>query len=63
MAERLNKCPNCGCRFYKVLWMHNPETNDMNAKADLECEDCKHVWQDKVTSPYYQRQRQRGYII
>lgn len=62
MAERLNKCPNCSKHWYQVLKIHNPETHDMNARATLECETCKHVWEDKVTSPYWERQKERGWV-
>jgi len=63
MAERLNKCPKCSSVFTTTLKMHNPETSDMNARATLQCDDCKHQWEDKVISPFFQKQRERGWVI
>lgn len=62
MAQRLNKCPICKSFWYKVIEILNPKTTNMNCKAKLECEKCGNIWEDNVTSPFYQKQRERGWI-
>lgn len=62
MAERREKCPACKSYDPNVMEILNPDTRDMNAKARLECWNCKLVWVDKVTSPYYEKMRDRGFI-
>jgi len=62
MAERRDKCPKCFAYDPNVLEILNPETTDLNAKANLECYECKYVWEDKITSPYYEKMRDQGFI-
>jgi len=63
MAERLTTCPECVSTKVKMQKMHNPETQDMNARATLRCEECKHVWEGEVTSPHLKEQRRRGFVL
>jgi hypothetical protein len=62
MSERLNTCPACQSRRVRVVKILNPDTTDMNANADLKCEDCQHEWVGRVTSPLYERLRRQGRI-
>lgn len=63
MSERLNKCPKCKSTNLIVIKIHNPETHDLNANATLECEDCKNIYKDRVPSPYYKEEYNRGFVI
>lgn len=63
MSERLTACPQCRSTAITTVKLHNPETHDMNCDADLRCEDCKHEWVGRVTSPYCQEQRRQGFWI
>jgi hypothetical protein len=63
MSERRNSCPVCKAFDPEVLEILNPETYDMNAKANLYCPDCKHTWEGKITSPRVERDYERGFII
>ena len=63
MSERLTKCKSCGSVDIETISLLNPETCDMNCQALLRCEDCKCVFEGRVTSPYYEKQRERGWII
>ena len=61
-----------------VVKAHNPDTTDMNMRATLRCggmvliesphkvfppAGCGHEWEGMVTSPHYERQRRRGWVI
>lgn len=59
----LNQCPKCKSTVTLTIKIHNPETQDMNADAILQCEDCKHIWEDIVASPYTEEQYKLGWII
>ena len=63
MAERLTKCAGCGSTDVETLALANPETTDMNCKALLRCNACSHVFEGKVASPHYEKERERGWII
>ncbi len=63
MSERLTKCPSCGSVYCKVLKILDPDTHDMNSRADLECEDCGHTWEGKTASRRYKEDMARGFII
>lgn len=59
MAERLEKCPLCNSIFVDTVKILNPATINMNANAELQCSECQHQWQGKVTSPYYKKLRKK----
>ena len=63
MSERLTLCPKCQSRWIETVKIHNPETTDMNARATLRCETCKHEWEDRITSPHYRELRRLHRII
>jgi hypothetical protein len=63
MAERRSKCPKCFALDPKVLEVLDPDTQNMNSKARLECWDCLHTWEGHVTSKHHQEQRAKGFVI
>lgn len=63
MNERLTRCPKCGKVETEVVRIHNPETLDMNAQATLRCKGCGETWDGRVTSPVYEKLRQKGIIL
>jgi hypothetical protein len=63
MSERRISCPKCKALDPNVLEILNPDTYDLNAKAKLECDSCKHTWEGKVTSPRLERHRDRGFVL
>ena len=63
MAERRIKCPKCFALDSDVLVIHNPDTDDMNANATLQCWDCLHTWEGKTSSPKYERDKENGFVM
>ena len=63
MSERLVTCPQCKGTHTTTVKLHNPDTTDMNTNADLKCHECQHEWVGRVSSPYAQEQRRRGWWI
>ena len=63
MAERRIKCPKCFALDPTVVKIHNPDTHDMNAHATLECWDCLYTWVGNSSSPRYEEDKAKGYII
>jgi hypothetical protein len=63
MSERLSRCPACQSLDVETVKVHNPETHDMNSDATLRCRSCEHEWEGLVTSPYYEDQMDRGFIL
>lgn len=63
MSERRIKCPKCFGLDPIVIRIHNPDTDDLNANATLECLDCLHTWEGKVTSPRLEEDRRKGFVI
>jgi len=63
MSQILTTCPKCESRHVETKIIHNPDTTNMNAKATLRCQDCQHEWEGRVTSPYHEENRRRGFCI
>lgn len=63
VAERLTKCPKCFAVEPNIIKIHNPETSDMNANATLECWDCLYIWEGKTSSPRYEEDKSKGWIM
>ena len=62
MSERLTNCPKCHSFNIGTIIVHNPDTQDMNSKATLFCNECKNEFEGLITSKYYENQRKKGYI-
>jgi hypothetical protein len=62
MSERLTRCPACKSLDVRVVKLLNPETHDLNCKADLAC-PCGHTWEGLVTSPWTAEQRTLGFAM
>lgn len=62
MSSRLNTCPRCKSFNVETVMVHNPDTQEMNAKASLRCRECGCVWDGAVTSDYHRRMRQMGFV-
>jgi hypothetical protein len=63
MSERQTLCPKCRSWRVDTVTIHNPDTQDMNARATLKCIACGHTWEGSVMSPCHKRQRERGWRI
>jgi len=63
MAIKLNECPKCRSFNVRVVKVHNPDTQDMNAKATLACDDCGNEFEGRITSDHHKRQRAMGHCI
>ncbi len=61
MSERLIKCSKCQGLDVEATVIHNPETQDMNAKATLRCNDCGHTFEGYVTSPVFEQMQNEGW--
>ena len=62
MAQRRTECPKCQSWRVEILKILNPETPDMNARADIRCLDCLHQWEGRVVSPHYREMARLGRI-
>lgn len=63
MSERITTCPSCGSDDVKTVRLHDPDTHDLNCRADLECRKCGRAWEGRVTSPWTESEMKRGSIL
>lgn len=63
MSVQLTTCNKCGSTKLKRIEVINPDTTNMNMKAKLKCEDCKHEDIYEVMSNHHKKQREMGYEI
>jgi|CXWL01.1.fsa_nt_gi transposase-like protein len=62
MSVRLIHCPSCKSRNIEIVKLLNPDTIDMNCKADIKCLDCDNTWVGYTTSPRNKEMRRKGWV-
>lgn len=61
MSTKKNQCPKCFALDPIIIEVKDPDTYDMNSTVKLECWDCSHIWDGKVTSKYFKEQKKNGF--
>lgn len=62
MSQKVNTCVNCNSTKLNIIKEHNPDTNDLNMKVDMKCNDCGHIDIYKIMSYKTRKKWKKGWI-
>ena len=63
MSMHLTQCPKCTSTDLEIIEELNPDTCDLNMNVIAKCNECKHIFETRVTSHRTQWEYDHGLAI